>query len=295
MSAPERITVIGAGLMGHGIAQIFAAHGHPVRLQDSNEETLNSSKDRVRSNLTKMTSQGIKFGDGVEDILGRIETTGDMTAACEDCDFVFEAVFEDLEIKQWIFAELDDLCPSDTILCSNTSVISITEIARKSIPLVEVVRAEESEDRCTAATYDLLARVGKHPVHVHKDVPGFVGNRLQHALWREAFAIIDEEICDPATVDEVIRNGFGFRLPILGPVESADMIGLDLTLAIHDYILKYINADPTPSTTLQAKVKTGELGFKSGSGFLEWSEADMSASRQRLVDYLISALAERQK
>ena len=125
-------------------------------------------------------------------------------------------------------------------------------------------------------------------------MPGFVGNRLQHALWREAFAIIDEGICDPATVDEVIRNGFGLRLPILGPVETADMVGLDLTLAIHNYILKYINADPTPSSTLQARVEAGELGFKSGSGFLEWSSSDIAASRQRLANYLINIFAEQQ-
>jgi 3-hydroxybutyryl-CoA dehydrogenase len=225
---------------------------------------------------------------------------------------VFEAVFEDLELKQRTFAELDRLCPPETILCSNTSVISITEIAEKAqhrkrivgthfwnppylIPLVEVVRAAESADWCLQATYELLERAGKHPVHVNKDVPGFVGNRLQHALWREAFAIIDEGICDPATVDEVIRNGFGLRLPILGPVETADMIGLDLTLAIHNYILKYINADATPSTTLQARVAAGELGFKSGGGFRQWSESEIAESRKRLANYLIKVFAEEQK
>jgi len=245
-------------------------------------------------------------------IVERINTTIDLSEACEGANFVFEAVFEDLELKQNLFVDLDKFCPPDVILCSNTSVISITEIAEKAehrerivgthfwnppylIPLVEVIRAEESVGWSTSATYDLLARVGKHPVHVHKDVPGFVGNRLQHALWREAFAIIDEGICDPATVDEVIRNGFGLRLPVLGPVETADMVGLDLTLAIHNYILKYINADPTPSTTLQAKVEAGELGFKSGSGFLEWSSSDIGASRHRLANYLINVFAEEQK
>ena len=311
MANPERIAIIGAGLMGHGIAQIFAFHGHPVWLVDDNQDALDSAKRRVHANLTNMFEHGVKFGAGVEEILDRIEVTVDMAIACDGSDFVFEAVFEDLELKQRIFADLDQLCPPETILCSNTSVISITEIADKAvqrerivgthfwnppylIPLVEVVRAEKTSEWCTTATYDLLARVGKHPVHVHKDVPGFVGNRLQHALWREAFAIIDEGICDPATVDEVIRNGFGLRLPILGPVETADMVGLDLTLAIHDYILKYINADPTPSTTLQAKVEAGELGFKSGSGFLAWSQAEIVESRQRLVNYLIKVFAEQQ-
>ena len=312
MSSKERIAVIGAGLMGHGIAQIFAVHGHPVWLVDDKEETLNSAKDRVRTNLANMAKQGVDLDEDILVIVERINTTMDLAKACEGTNFVFEAVFEDLELKQNLFVDLDKFCAPDVILCSNTSVISITEIAEKAehrerivgthfwnppylIPLVEVIRAEESVGWSTSATNALRARVGKHPVHVHKDVPGFVGNRLQHALWREAFAIIDEGICDPATVDEVIRNGFGLRLPVLGPVETADMVGLDLTLAIHNYILKYINADPTPSTTLQAKVEAGELGFKSGSGFLEWSSSDIGASRQRLANYLINVFAEEQK
>lgn len=311
MSTPEQITVVGAGLMGHGMAQIFAVHGHKVLLVDVNEDLRNSAKDRIRANLKNMRQQGVEFRP-IEEIIENIYPTADLGTACEGSAFIFEAVFEDLELKQQIFADLDSLCPSNIILCSNTSVISITEIAEKAvhrerivgthfwnppylIPLVEVVRAEESADWCITATYDLLARVGKHPVHVHKDVPGFVGNRLQHALWREAFAIIDEGICDPATVDDVIRNGFGLRLPILGPVETADMIGLDLTLAIHNYILKYINADPTPSTTLQAKVETGDLGFKSGSGFLEWSDSSIAESRERLMEYLTDIYAQQQK
>lgn len=312
ISTPERITVVGAGLMGHGITQIFASQGHAVWLTDSNQDALGSAKDRVRTNLTRMARGGIDLGADIEEILARISTAPDLATACKACDFVFEAVYEDLELKQRIFSDLDRMCPPTTILCSNTSAISITQIAQQSknrerivgthfwnppylIPLVEVIRAEETADWCTHSAYSLLARVGKHPVHVHKDVPGFVGNRLQHALWREAFAIIDEGICDPATVDEVIRNGFGLRLPILGPVENADMVGLDLTLAIHNYILKFINADPTPSTTLQARVETGQLGFKSGQGFLEWAESDMAESRERLANYLINVFAERQR
>lgn len=312
MSELEGIAVIGAGLMGHAIAQIFAGQGHSVSVVDLNEDSLNSVKDRIRTNLTTMAKHGVKLNDEVDAITARVHPTTGLEAACKDVAFVIEAVFEDMTLKQRIFADLDRLCPPSTVLCSNTSVMSITEIASKSqhrerivgthfwnppylIPLVEVVRTEYAADWCIDATYDLLQRVGKHPVRVHRDVPGFVGNRLQHALWREAFAIIDEGICDPATVDEVVRNGFGLRLPILGPVENADMVGLDLTLAIHDYILKHINADPTPSTTLQAKVKTGELGFKSGGGFLEWSESDIAASRERLADYLINIFAEQQK
>jgi len=307
----ERIAVVGAGLMGHGIAQVFASCGHLVRLTDASVAVLAAARGRVRANLENMTAQGITFGAGVDEIVERIQIAPELAEACAGADLVFEAVFEDLSLKQQVFAELDRLCPPETILCSNTSVISISQIASKAqhreriigthfwnppylIPLVEVVRAQDSADWCLQAAYDLLVRAGKQPVHVHKDVPGFVGNRLQHALWREAFALIDAGICDPATVDQVIRSGFGLRLPILGPVETADMIGLDLTLSIHEYILKHLNADPTPSRTLRERVEAGQLGFKTGQGFLPWSDEEMAQSRQRLVSYLIGLAARRE-
>ncbi len=301
----EKIAVIGSGLMGHGIAQIFAAHGHSVVVIDPNEASLATVGERIAANLATMRAHGRVFADGDEVIVGRVEVSAEMTAA-SDADFVIEAVFEDMSLKQRIFAELDKICPPTTILCSNTSVMSITEIASQAqnrerivgthfwnppylMPLVEVVKAQDSDQSAVDATYDLLQRVGKHPVKVQKDVPGFVANRLQHALWREAFAIIDEGIADAATVDECVRYGPGLRWPILGPVENADMVGLDLTKAIHDYILPHINAAPTPSTTLLALVENGDLGFKSGTGLLgNWTEEEMAASRQRLATYLLT-------
>jgi len=309
MEKLENITIIGAGLMGRGIAQVFACSGHPVWLVDTEEKILKLAKEQVVKNLKQLVQHGISFSDKIEKIVERISTTTEMARACEGCDFVVEAVYENLDLKQQVFVDLDRLCPPEAILCSNTSVMAITEIAERAskrerilgthwwnppylIPLVEVVRAEETEDRCIDAIYDLLTRVGKHPVRVHKDVPGFVGNRLQHALWREAFAIIDDGICDPATVDEVVRNGFGLRLPILGPVENADMVGLDLTLSIHNYILKYLNASPSTSTTLRSRVEQNQLGFKTGKGFQEWSDAEIAASRERLTNYLMKVISQ---
>lgn len=306
------IAVIGSGLMGHGIAQVFAVAGHSVAVVDPNETVLATVPDRIRANLSQMMAHGVALPDDIEPIVGRVRLTPDMADGCDGVAFVTEAVFEDMALKQDIFVQLDQLCPPETVLCSNTSVMSITEIASKSqhreriigthwwnppylIPLVEIVRTEDAADWAIEATYDLLQRAGKRPVRVQRDVPGFVGNRLQHALWREAFAIIDEGICDPATVDEVIKNGFGLRLPILGPVENADMVGLDLTLAIHDYILPHLNADPTPSTTLRQRLEQGDLGFKSGRGFLKWSETEAAASRQQLADYLLEVLARQQR
>ena len=304
MSLKETIAIIGSGLMGHGIAQIFAVHGHDVTVIDPNEASLANVHERISNNLTIMQAHGVELQEPIETSVARVALSTAMADA-KNANFVIEAVFEDMALKQQVFADLDAICPPETILCSNTSVMSITEIASKSqrrerivgthfwnppylMPLVEVVKARDSEETAVSSTYALLKRVGKHPVKVNKDVPGFVANRLQHALWREAFAIIDEGIADAATVDECVRYGPGLRWPILGPVENADMVGLDLTKAIHDYILPHINAAPTPSSTLLDNVADGNLGFKSGKGMLgNWSEEAKAESRQRLATYLL--------
>jgi 3-hydroxybutyryl-CoA dehydrogenase len=268
MAKIENIAVIGAGLMGHGLAQIFAVHGYPVKLMDIKEDLLGKAMENVRSNLTLMAEKGIGTLDDVEPAIGRIKTTTDLEGAVAGAQFVVEAVLENLELKQNIFKDLDAICPDDTILATNTSVISITEIAEKAkirerilgthfwnpphlLPLVEVIRGKDTSDEAMDTTYGLLKQVGKHPVRVNKDVPGFVGNRLQHALWREAISIVEQGIADPATVDECIKFGFGIRLPVLGPLENADMVGTDLTLAIHNYILKFIESSPEPSPLLR--------------------------------------------
>jgi 3-hydroxybutyryl-CoA dehydrogenase len=306
----ETIAVIGAGLMGHGIAQIFATYGHLVWVQDTAAEMLPSVKDRVRANLVRMAEYGLVDAKNIPAILERVRVTTDLATACAQADVIIEAISENLALKQQLFAELDRLCPERVILCSNTSVISITQIGEKAarrerilgthfwnppylIPLVEVVRTERTAPACMDAVYDLLLKVGKVPVRVQKDVPGFIANRMQHALWREAFAIIDEGICDAATVDTAVRNSFGFRLPVLGPVVNADLIGLDLTLAIHTYILPYLNTSPTPSATLRAKVERNQLGFKTGGGFLPWTQDSIAAARDQLTTYLLEMLSRR--
>jgi 3-hydroxybutyryl-CoA dehydrogenase len=300
----QRVAVIGAGLMGHGIAQIFAAKGFEVLLTDLDEDILAKAVGSIRANLTLLAENGIGESDEIDGAVKRIRTTVDFNEAAKGADLVIEAVAEKLDLKQDLFRRLDEICPSDTILATNTSVISITEIASKShgrnrivgthfwnppylIPLVEVVPGADTAAEVVDATYDILASVGKRPVKVKRDVPGFVGNRLQHALWREAIAIVDQGIADAATVDEVIKNSFGLRLPVLAPLETADMVGLDLTLQIHDYILQHIDRSTEPASILKDKVAKGELGFKTGKGFQEWSEERVQKCRSRLLHYLI--------
>jgi len=304
MSNLEHITIIGAGLMGHGIAQIFANQGYRVSLLDVSDEVLAKAIENIRANLTLLVQNGIGRSEDIEPTLKRIRVTRNLEVAASDAQFVIEAVSEDLDLKQRLFQELDKICSSDTILATNTSVISITEIAEKAhkrhrivgthfwnppylIPLVEVIKGEETSPKIVDLTADFLRSVGKHPVKVDKDVPGFVGNRLQHALWREAISIVEHGIADAATVDECVKFGFGLRLPVLGPLENADMVGLDLTMAIHNYILKHLESSPEPAPLLKEKVKKGEFGFKTGQGFQKWSMEEIQRSRKKLLEYLL--------
>jgi 3-hydroxybutyryl-CoA dehydrogenase len=310
MTEKENIAVIGAGLMGHGIAQIFAVQGHAVSLMDLQDGLLSNAIENIRANLSLMAQKGIVSATEIEPATQRIQTTTDLKEAVSGAQFVVEAVLEKLELKQEIFQDLDTLSPPDAVLATNTSVISITQIAQKSknrnrivgthfwnppylIPLVEVVRGDETAPEVVEKTFALLQRVGKHPVRVHMDVPGFVGNRLQHALWREAISIVAHGIADAATVDECIKFGFGLRLPQLGPMENIDMVGTDLTLAIHDYILQHLENSPDSSPILAEKVARGDLGFKTGQGFQKWSPEQARQSRKELVEYLLKMTAQK--
>lgn len=304
----KNITIVGSGLMGSGIAQIFATRNYNVTLLDTQEKSLSQAIESIRANLTLMARNGIGNQSEIEFAISNIRLTMDLKEAVRNADFVFECVSENLELKQSLFCQLDALCPKETILATNTSVISITEIAQKAqqhqerivgthfwnppflIPLVEVIRAKNTSDEVFEATFELLLKVGKHPVRVNKDVPGFVANRLQHALWREAISIVERGIADESTVDECVRYGFGLRLPVLGPLENADMVGTDLTLAIHEYILKDLESSPEPSPLLREKVVNGDLGFKTGKGFSDWSAVDAEKSRKGLIEYLLRQL-----
>ena len=301
----EQILVVGAGLMGHGIAQLFASHGYKLTLADIREDILSRALNRIRENLLLLNEKGHFDSGKIDSTLERIATTVNFEAQAHEADLVIEAAPEDLRLKQNLFRRLDEYCRPETILATNTSVISITEIARAArirnrivgthfwnppylIPLVEVVPGEETSPDVIEKTLNHLRKVGKHPVRVRKDVPGFVGNRLQHALWREAISIVEKGIADPETVDEVVKKGFGIRLPVLGPLENADMVGLDLTWAIHDYLLKHLEASPSPSALLRDKVQRGELGFRTGVGFRKWSNKEAERTRKKLIDYLLT-------
>src|SRR5215471_9943803 len=298
--AKARIAVVGAGLMGHGIAQAFALAGHEVTITDKMVTSLASVPERILANLREL-------GDD-ESALDRVHPSPDLTATVHDADFIVEAVAEDLPVKRKVFDQIERAARPDAILASNTSVIPITKIMgglnEKSralgthwwnppylVPLVEVIGTRWTSPETIERTMAIHAAAGKTPVHVKKDVPGFVGNRLQHALWREAIALVEEGICDAETVDTVIKASFGRRLAVLGPLENADLVGTDLTLAIHNTVLPVIDGRPGPSPYLEALVAKGKLGFKSGEGFRKWSAEDQAALRSKVLKHLKAARA----
>ena len=296
--AKARIGVLGAGLMGHGIAQVFALHGHEVRVYDPSAQALASLRERIANNLRDL-----------EEDVGAAERVAP-SSTIEECvstaDFVVEAALEDLGVKQKLFAEVERYAPASAVLASNTSVIPITDIMRDIkngartvgthwwnppflVPLVEVIGTDRTSQATIDFTMELHKAIGKTPVHVKKDVPGFVGNRLQHALWREAVSLVENGICDAETVDTVIKASFGRRIAVLGPLENADLVGTDLTLAIHKTVLPAIESRPGPSPYLEKLVAEGKLGMKSGEGFRKWSAEEQAALRAKVVQHLKKA------
>jgi len=298
MADNTRIAVIGAGLMGHGIAQVFALHGHEVSVYDASDGHLKTLKERISANLRDL-------GDDPAAV-DRVTAQSDLAAAVRDADYVVEAVLEDLPLKQRLFAEIETHVRPDTILASNTSVIPITRIMeglqRRDralgthwwnppylVPLVEVIGTQWTSQATLDWTMALHKSIGKTPVHVKKDVAGFVGNRLQHALWREAVSLVEHGICDAETVDTVIKASFGRRLAVLGPLENADLVGTDLTLAIHRTVLPDIDSRPGPSPYLEKLVADGKLGMKSGEGFRAWTAEQQATLRSQVTEHLKKA------
>jgi 3-hydroxybutyryl-CoA dehydrogenase len=233
----------------------------------------------------------------------RVSAHAQLAEAVAGAAFVFEAGPENLAIKQQLFVDIEAAATPEAILASNTSVIPITQIMARLhnpgralgthwwnppylLPLVEVIRTADTSAASVHSMTALLSAAGKTPVTVEKDVPGFVGNRLQHALWREAIALVQEGVCDARTVDTVVKASFGRRLAVLGPLENADLVGTDLTLAIHETVLPHLDRTPGPLPLLQRLVQDGKLGMKSGQGFQHWTGEQQSALRARVLKHL---------
>jgi len=285
--AIRTIGVLGAGLMGHGIAQVFAAGGYQVRIYDLDERVLAAVPQRIQNNFRVLIELGLAPLEAPNRCLDRITLCQDLTTAVSGADLVVEAVAENRTVKVQVFQEVERHASPEAILCTNTSAISISQIALSLqfrarflgthfwnpphvVPCVEVIKGQETSEEIFETVVELMREIGKEPVRVFKDVPGFLGNRLQHAMWREAIALVADGIANPEDIDKVVKFGFGLRCALLGPLETADLAGLDLTQAVHQYLFPFLNADTAPSPLLQDLVTRGHLGVKTGGGFHEW-------------------------
>ena len=299
----KKVAVLGSGLMGNGLTQVFARDKDATVILRSR-----SKKDDpfagVRADLDILIQNDAMTEAEAETILSRMSFTDDMEEAVSDADFIVECVPENMEIKQDLFRDIEPLVKPDCILATNTSVMSITQIASKTqdrsrvigthfwnppylIPLVEVVKGEETSMEVMDVTYDYLKKIGKKPVRCMKDVQGFVANRLQHALWREALYMVETGIADAATVDEALKYGPGLRWPHMGVLENVDMIGVDLSLDVQRGVIPYLTDNKEPSALLVKLVEEGKLGFKTGEGYQKWTEEEAAARRRGLREYLI--------
>jgi 3-hydroxybutyryl-CoA dehydrogenase len=300
----RNIAVIGAGMMGHALAQVFALAGLQVALTDSDAEVLETAMQRIQGNLEICLKHGSVNGDRAAAVPERVTLASNLADAASEADFIIEAVFEDLDVKHEVLRQLEEQCPAHAVITSTTSGYRVRDLAVSLshperflvthfwdppyiIPVVEVVPGDHTSAEAVETTRTLLEAVGIYPALVKKDVPGFVGNRLQHALRREAIAIVAQGIASPEDVDLITRLSFGLRLPVVGLLETIDLGGLDLTLAIHTYLLSELDRSTEPHQLIRDKVARGELGAKAGKGFYDWPPGRAANVVQRRDETLL--------
>lgn len=278
--------------------------GYHVNLASRSQQSIQRGLARIRDNLQMLVGMGLVTDDRIEPALSRIHPTVALDNAVGDAQVVIEAVYEDLALKQGIFKQLDTLCPANTILVSGTSTFGLSDLSSATrrpdkvllinytnppflVPLVEVLRNEATSDDTVATICDLLTSAGKRPVVIQQEVPGFVANRLQFALLREALFLVGQGIVSPQDVDTIIKSSIGRRWAVAGVFEVFELAGWDLILAIAQWLQPQLDASADVSAVLQAKVERGELGVKAGKGFYDWTPGTAEALRQRIAHALV--------
>ena len=307
----KKIAVVGAGIMGHGFAMVFAQKGYPVFLYDIDARLLEKALARIAANLDTFVEHGLIRQKEKSAALGRIATTTDLEVAAGRADFVLEAIPEVLDLKKEVFRKLDQTSPPHTILASNTSGLSITEIGSATrrpdktiivhganpphiIPVVEIVRGIKTSEETAEVCYRLMLKLGKRPVRLLKEVPGFLFNRLQFALYREAMHCLETGVATAEDIDLVVKAGYGFRLATLGPLETSDFGGLDTFLRICENLFPRLDDAKEPPPLLKKLVAEGKLGVKSGEGLYHYPKAAIKRKireRDRRLIQLLKLLA----
>jgi len=292
------VSVVGAGTMGRGIAQLLATENVSVTLIDRDEKIAKQAKDRIAEQVEFLLAENLmKEKNSSEEILSRIRVSTDLADAA-DSWLVIEAVPEILQLKQMIFAQLEERCDSSVIFATNTSGIPIRDIGRSLrhpdrllgthffmpahiVPLVEVIKGPATSMNVIDLVIQFLKEIEKQPVLIQKEVPGFIGNRIQHAIAREAISLVEKGVASPEDIDTVVRYSLGLRLVFTGPLEQRDWNGLDIHHHIASYLYEDLESRTTPSSVLTDKVEKGDLGVKTGRGFFDWEGKHTSEISQR--------------
>ena len=305
----KKIGVIGAGTMGHGIAESFAMFGYNVNLYDTNAIQLEKALNEIKAEQQLLVEEAFISAEKAAATLENISIHTDLQTAVKDRDYVIEAAPENMELKQNLFKQLDGFCPSNTILASNTSSLSLEPMmalvseARKQrmmvchwynpghlMPLAELSFFGNMPADIYQQVAELYASINKQTVKVLKDVPGLVANRIQQGVAREAFSIIEQGIADPIDVDKALKFGPAFRYATTGQLEVADFGGLDIWCIVGDKLLPAMDNSTQANNLLRQKVAEGKLGIKSGEGFFRYEAEQLPAIRKRFAQKLIHQL-----
>lgn len=284
----KTISVLGAGIMGHGIAQSFLMGGYPVTLYDIDESILETAKAHIEQNLQLFHQANLIKREDIKVVLRRLATTIDLKRAVEGSDFIVEAAPENLELKQELFQRVESFCRENAIIASNTSSLTLTDIGKRVknkervvishwfnpphiVPTVEVVKGENTSDDTMETTFQLLIKIKKVPVKISRELPGFLVNRIQIAMVREVFDLYEKGIANAEDIDKAVKGSFGFRLASIGPLLTVDLGGVDLWLKVCENLLPQIQSSTESPKALQRLVSQGHHGIKSGKGFYDYT------------------------
>ena len=285
----KNIAVIGLGTIGHSVAQFFATGGCTVKCFDPQREARETVTSRIHSNLEQMAAAGIVAPNQIDEIIGRLAICDSAAQALEEAEFVSEAAVEDLAVKQELFANLETMVTPETILASNTSSHPMSQISKRMqhrqralvthpfnpphlLPVIEVVPTAETLESVVDSTMELLQRMGKQPVRLRKEVPGFLINRIQTAMVREVWDLLDQDVASAEDIDAAVRGSLGFRLAAIGPLEVCDFAGLDIWARVFGNLSEDIRSSTDLPAGIQKLVDSGQFGTKTGRGFFDYSE-----------------------
>ncbi len=300
----RNVAVVGAGLMGHGIALEFALAGYSVTLSSRSEESLSRARQSIEASLSKLVTLGVTTPEKAEQAPSRIRSTVDLLASVESADVVVESVYEDLALKQRLFREVEQAAPDHAVFASNTSSFMPSQLASEMeradrllvahyinppflVPLVEVVPSESTSEEAVRTVTALLESVGKRPVVLRREVPGFIASRLQGALLREALWLVENGVASAQDVDTTITTSLGRRWSVAGVMEVLEIAGWDLIETIAASMFPHLASSGDVPQVLKERVERGELGLKSGKGFYEWTPESSDEVRQRIAKALV--------